>query len=133
MHDGVDRDLKQVRYVLEFKRNLISLGVIDQSGFIIKEENGELQFIKNDIVIMKKTRRNGLYVLKGFLFSLGIMVAVNRDKTKLWHMRLAHISENGLKELSKQGLFGYNQISSLEFCEKCVFGKATRQKFSTEK
>ncbi|KAH9657298.1 Integrase catalytic domain-containing protein [Citrus sinensis] len=43
------------------------------------------------------------------------------------------MSEKGLRELSKQGVIGSNQISSLEFCEKCVFSKATRQKFGTSK
>lgn len=38
------------------------------------------------------------------------------------------MSERGLKELDKQGLFGHDHISQLEFCERCVFGKATRQK-----
>lgn len=44
-------------------------------------------------------------------------------------MRLAHIRL--LKELEKQCLFGEDYIFSLEFCEKCAFGKATRQKFNT--
>ncbi|KAH9753275.1 hypothetical protein KPL71_015010 [Citrus sinensis] len=56
--------------------------------------------------------------------------SVTRDKTKLWHMRLAYISERGLRELSNQGLLGNDKVTSLNFCEKCVFGKATRLKFS---
>ena len=48
-------------------------------------------------------------------------------------MRLGHISQKGMKELEKQGLFGHDQITQLEFCEKCVFGKATRLKFNTGK
>ncbi|KAH9654970.1 hypothetical protein KPL70_022170 [Citrus sinensis] len=58
----------------------------------------------------------------------GVIASVSGDKTKLWHMRLAHMSEKGLRELGKQGLIGSGQISSLEFYEKCVFGKATRQR-----
>ena len=76
---------------------------------------------------MKGVRRNGLYVLIGSSCAPGIMASVSKDKTKLWHM-----SEKG-RELDKQGLIGYDQISSLKFCEKCVFGKATRQKFGTGK
>ena len=34
--DGIERDLKQVRYVPELKKNLISLGVMDQAGCSIK-------------------------------------------------------------------------------------------------
>ncbi|KAH9780502.1 hypothetical protein KPL71_008103 [Citrus sinensis] len=40
MHDGVDRELRSVRYVPELRRNLISLGTVDQSGCSIKAENG---------------------------------------------------------------------------------------------
>ena len=38
-----------------------------------------------------------------------------------------------MKELSKQGLLGNDQITSLQFCEKCVFGKATRHRFNPGK
>ncbi|KAH9770761.1 hypothetical protein KPL71_012475 [Citrus sinensis] len=133
MHDGVDRELRNVRYVPKLRRNLISLGTVDQSGCSIKAENGELQVTKNGIVIMKGIRRNELYVLMGSPHSPGVISSVSRDKTKLWHMRLAHMSEKGLRELCRQGLIGSSQISSLEFCEKCVFGKATRQRFGTGK
>ena len=55
---------------------------------------------------MKGIRRNGLYVLVGSITMPVITTSVSSDKTKLWHMRLAHMSERGLKELSKQGLLG---------------------------
>ncbi|KAH9743695.1 hypothetical protein KPL70_003390 [Citrus sinensis] len=133
MYDGSVKGLEQVRYVPELKRNLISLGMIDQLGCCIKAENGELQILKDGAIIMKCCRRNGLYVFKGSVELPGIITNVNNHKTRLWHMRLAHMSEKGLKELSKHGLLGTDQISALEFCEKCVFGKATRQKFNPGK
>ncbi|KAH9679839.1 hypothetical protein KPL71_026297 [Citrus sinensis] len=92
MYDGSVRSLEQVRYVPELKRNLISLGMIDQLGCCIKAENGELQILRDGRIIMKGSRRNGLYVLKGSV-----------------------------------------ELPALEFCEKCVFGKATRQKFNPGK
>ncbi|KAH9752645.1 hypothetical protein KPL71_014775 [Citrus sinensis] len=130
LHDGVTRDLHQVRFVLELKRNLISLGMVDQSGCTIKAKNGEIQVLDQGKIVMKGVRKNGLYILVGSSLVQGISASVTRDKTKLWHMRLAHISERGLKELSNQGLLGDDKVTSLKFCEKCVFGKATRLKFS---
>lgn len=126
MYDGMTRDLKQVRFVPDLRRNLISLGIIDQLGCSIKAENGQIEIIENGVVIMKGIRRNGLYVLVGSLPQLGVTTIVTSDKTKLWHIRLGHMSERGLKELDKQGLFGHDHICQLEFCERCVFGKATR-------
>ena len=133
MFDEIERDLKQVRYVPELKRNLISLGVIDQVGCSIKSENGNLQIEENGLVIMKGIRRNGLYVLTGSTAKLAITASVSSDRTKLWHMRLTHMGENGMKELSKQGLLGNDMITSLQFCEKCVFGKVTRHRFNPGK
>ncbi|KAH9764272.1 hypothetical protein KPL70_001465 [Citrus sinensis] len=131
LHNGVTRDLHQVRFVPELKRNLISLGMVDQSGCTIKAEKGEIQVLDQGKIVMKGVRKNGLYILVGSSPVQGISACVTRDKTKLWHMRLAHISERGLKELSNQGLLGDDKVTSLEFCEKCVFGKATRLKFSS--
>ncbi|KAH9705144.1 Integrase catalytic domain-containing protein [Citrus sinensis] len=133
MFDGIERDLKHVRYVPELKRNLISLGVIDQARCNIKAENGNLQIEENGLVIMKGIRRNGLYVLTGSTTKPAITASVSSDRTKLWHMRLTHMSEKGMKGLSKQGLLGNDQITSLQFCEKCVFGKATRHRFNPGK
>ena len=40
------------------------------------------------------------------------------------------MSERGLIELEKQGLFRSVKLGGLDFCEHCVIRKATRVKFS---
>ena len=100
MFGGVTRDLHQVRYVPELKRNLIFLGMVDQLGYTIKAKNGEIQVIDKGVIVMKEVRRNGLHILVGSSSEHGISTSMSRDKTKLWHMRLAHISEISLRELS---------------------------------
>ncbi|KAG8490810.1 hypothetical protein CXB51_014017 [Gossypium anomalum] len=52
------------------------------------------------------------------------------DITKIWHMRLGHMSENGMVELSKRGLLDGQGICKLNFCEHCVFGKQKRVRFT---
>ena len=130
MHDDITRDLHHVRYVPELQRNLISLGMVDQSWCTIKAENGEIQVLDQGKVVMKRVRKNMLYILIESLLVHGISTSVTRDKTKLWHMRLAHINERVLKELSNQCLLGDDKVNSLKFCEKCVFRKAIRLKFN---
>lgn len=107
--------------------------MLDQLGCSIKAENGQIQIIDKGAVVIKGIRRNGLYVLVGSVPNIRLSASVRNDKTKLWHMRLGHMSERGLKELEKHGLFGHDNISKLEFCERCIFGKATRQKFNLGK
>ena len=43
--------------------------------------------------------------------------------TKLWHMRLGHMSAQGMKELCKKGLLNGMNSSNQEFCENCLYGK----------
>ena len=49
----------------------------------------------------------------------------------MWHIRLGHISEMGLQELSKKNLLGGDKLEPLGFCEKCAYGKVKRIKFET--
>ena len=53
LHDGKIWELREVRYVFDLKRNLISLGLIDQNGFSIKLESGKLLIMKGSKIVMK--------------------------------------------------------------------------------
>ena len=53
MYDGMVRELTQVSNVPELKRNLISIGMFNQIGCVVKAENGTLKVIRGSIVIMK--------------------------------------------------------------------------------
>ena len=132
LHDETIRELKQVRFVPELKRNLISLGMLDQMGYSVKIEYGEMMIIKGTEIIMKGLRKNGVFVLDGKVVTgeVGVSVDANTDKTRLWHLRLGHIGVRGLKELDKQGLLEGDKIGDLEFCESCVLGKTTRASFN---
>ncbi|KAH9685121.1 Integrase catalytic domain-containing protein [Citrus sinensis] len=132
MYDGMVRELTQVRHVPELKRNLISIGMLDQTGCVIKAENGTLKVVRGSIVIMKGTKQNGLYVLNGHT-TVGEASVTEKceDKARLWHLRLGHMSERGLKEFQKNGVFGSDKLSSLGFCEDCILGKASRLKFES--
>ncbi|KAH9687838.1 hypothetical protein KPL70_014918 [Citrus sinensis] len=101
MFDGMIRELRDVRHVPDLKRNLISLGMLDKIGCLVKLESVTLKVLKRSMVVMKGNMSNG------------------------------HMSEMGLVELSKQGVLGVDKIELLKFCEDCVLGKSSRVKFST--
>ncbi|KAG8489513.1 hypothetical protein CXB51_017534 [Gossypium anomalum] len=109
MFDGVVRTLSDVRYVPELKRNLISLSTLDSKGYRYTAESRVLKISKGSLVVMKGQRKTAkLYVLQGSTVTGDAAVASSSlsddDITKLWHMCLGHMSENGMVELSKRGL-----------------------------
>ena len=63
MHDGVKRELQQVRYIPALKRNLILLGILDSKGYEYKAPGGVLKVTRGCLVVMKGLIENGLYVL----------------------------------------------------------------------
>ncbi|KAK4841553.1 hypothetical protein QYF36_006375 [Acer negundo] len=133
MYDGMVRVFSNVRYVPNLKRNLISLGVLDEEGCCYKAEKGVLKVSRGSLVILKGDKRNSLYVLKGVTVTNEIACVATKtsDITSLWHKRLGHMSERGLNELSKQNLLNGDSVNKLEFCENCVLGKQHRLIFST--
>ena len=133
MFDEMIRQLREVRHVPDLKRNLISVGTLDQVGCSIKVEYGVMKIIRGSIVIMKGNKHNGLYVLQGTAVTgdVNISSSLGLDKTVIWHLRLGHMSKKELRVLEKHGVFGDDKLGSLEFCEVCVLGKSCRTSFKT--
>ncbi|KAG8496828.1 hypothetical protein CXB51_008136 [Gossypium anomalum] len=133
--DGVVRTLSNMRHVPELKRNLISLSTLDSKGYRYTAESGVLKISKGSLVVMKGKRKIAkLYVLQGSTVTSDAAVVSSSlsddDITKFWHMRLEHMSENGMVKLSKKGLLDGQGICKLNFCEHCVFGKKKRVRFT---
>lgn len=133
MFDGVVRTLTNIKHVPELKKNLISLGMLDSIRCSFKAEGGAMRVSKGALVVMKGKKTSSLYILQGSMVTGAVVVSSMFDSngTRLWHMRLEHISERGLSKLSKQGLLCKQRIGKLEFCDHCVFEKQCRVKFNT--
>ncbi|KAJ8750530.1 hypothetical protein K2173_015683 [Erythroxylum novogranatense] len=101
MHDGTIRELSDVRYVPDMKKNLISIGALESKGIKITIEDGVLKAVYGALVVMKGTRRNNLYFC-GEILGGAISPVANVDSsgtTRLWHMRLGHAGEKALQGL----------------------------------
>ncbi|KAG8498693.1 hypothetical protein CXB51_005074 [Gossypium anomalum] len=102
MFDGVVRTLSDVRYVPELKRNLISLSTLDSKGYRYTAESGG-STVTGDAAVASSSLSDD-------------------DITKLWHMRLGHMSENGMVELSKRGLLDGQGICKLNSVSTVFLG-----------
>lgn len=56
---------------------------------------------------------------------------LSAETLNLWHLRLAHISEGGLKELVKQSHITGVQEFKLRQCEACILGKHKKASYKT--
>ena len=94
-----------------------------------------MKISKGILVVMKANRVENLYKLEGRTeIDHAIVASVGAaDFTRLWHQRLGHISERGMKVLADRKLLPSLKSIDLKFCEHCVYGKQARQKFKSRK
>ncbi|KAH9679836.1 hypothetical protein KPL71_026295 [Citrus sinensis] len=133
MFDGIIRTIGEVRHVNGLKKNLLSLGQMDSHGYKTHVENGIMKIVKGTLVLMKAEKIGAnLFMFKGeTLQEADACVASNgEESTMMWHLKLGHMSEQGLKILSERKLLPGLKSVSLPFCEHCVTSKQHRLKFS---
>ncbi|KAE8712086.1 cytochrome P450 71A9-like [Hibiscus syriacus] len=118
-------------------KNLISLGTLHKNGFIPKadEDRETIGIVKGALTVMKgKMTAGNIYRLLGSTVAGGVhSVESCGDTTKLWHMRLVHLSERGMIELHKRNMLHGVKSCKLDFCKYCVLGKQTKVRFKTAK
>ncbi|KAH9789507.1 Integrase catalytic domain-containing protein [Citrus sinensis] len=133
MFDGTIHTIGEVRHVNGLKKNLLSLGQMDSHGYKTHVENGIMKIVKGALVLMKAEKIGAnLFMLKGeTLQEADACVASNgEESTMMWHLKLGHMSEQGLKIRSERKLLLGLKSISLPFCEHCVTSKQHRLKFS---
>ena len=128
---GSIKMLKNVRYVPNIRRNLISTGTLDKLGYTHQGGDGLVSFYSGDKLALRGRLSGGLYVLDGNTeLSENLNTENQMSKTALWHSRLGHMNLNSLKVLVGKGLIVKKEIQELEFCEHCVLGKSKKLSFN---
>ena len=59
-----------------------------------------------------------------------ISVANSLVDSKLWHRRLGHMSEKGMKLLASKGKLADLKSVNVGLCEECIYGKHKKVSFS---
>ncbi|KAL0415707.1 UNVERIFIED_CONTAM: Retrovirus-related Pol polyprotein from transposon TNT 1-94 [Sesamum latifolium] len=93
------------------------------------EDKETIRIVKGALTVMKgKITPGNIYKLLGSTVVGGVhSVDSCDDNTKLWHMRLGHLSESGMTELYKRNLLHGVKSCKLDFCMFCVIRKQTKK------
>ena len=84
------RVLSNVRYVPNLRKNLSSLGVLDDLGYSYSSNGGIMKITKGALMVMKGQKVSMLYRLIGNIVVGRVAITTsmesNTDDTKLWYM-----------------------------------------------
>ncbi|GJS98311.1 retrovirus-related pol polyprotein from transposon TNT 1-94 [Tanacetum coccineum] len=92
-------ELERFKLRSGLKKRLISVGQLDEEGYHVGFEDQQWKVTKGSLVVAHGNKRGSLYMVE--VPSDGINAAINsRGNTALWHQRLGHMSEKGMKILA---------------------------------
>ena len=120
---------KDVKYIPTIKRMLISVSQLDGLGYKIAFENGQWKVSKGNLVIAHGWKKGTLYMAEMPVERVNA-VTDGPNPSTLWHQRLGHMSEKGMKILASKGKIPELKNVKVDFCEPCVFGKQKRVSFT---
>ena len=119
--------LEKVRHIPELRRNLISVGQLDDEGHAILFVSGTWKFTKEVRVLACGKKTGTLYMTSSPRDT--IAVADASTGTSLWHRKLGHMSEKGMKMLLSKGKLPELKSIDFDMCESCILGKQKNVSF----
>ncbi|KAK8588894.1 hypothetical protein V6N12_023306 [Hibiscus sabdariffa] len=123
MYDETTKTVQDVRHVNDLKKNILSYGLLDNNASKIETQNRIMKVFHGELVVMKvKKIAANLYMLKGETLqeAEASIASFSSNFAMLWHQKLGHMLEQGIKVLVEQKLLlGLTNVS-LHFCEHCI-------------
>jgi hypothetical protein len=145
LKDGRIRTFLRVLHIPKLATSLISVSKLDDPGVKTVFEKNTCKMVQGAMVLMRGVRCGTLYKLLGITYTNGcnnyvVLEQTNKEyktntipekKTMLWHQRLGHIREKGLRTLHGEGMVEgmSNCTLDFDFCEHCIYGKQNRVRF----
>ncbi|KAE8703963.1 hypothetical protein F3Y22_tig00110462pilonHSYRG00425 [Hibiscus syriacus] len=112
---------------------IVGVGTI-KLNIKIETQKGIMKVFPGALVVLKGEKiAANLYMLKGetLLEVEASIASCSSDSTMLWHQKLGHMSEQGMKVLVEQKLLPGLTKVTLPLCEHCITSKQHRLKFNT--
>lgn len=119
--------LQKVRHIPELKKNLISVGQLDDCGHSVVFSENSWKVTKGAMVLARGKKMGTLYSTTGLNNTIATTVA--ESTSDLWHCRLGHMSQKGMKELLSRGKLPELKSVDLGMCESCIMGKQKKVSF----
>ena len=121
--------LKNVRYIPSLlKKNLISIGQLDSTGYATKFGKSSWKIVKGAIVVARGTKSGTLYTTAGCMNR--VVVAESASNSSIWNNRLGHMSVKGMKMSAAEGVLEGLKSVDMSPCENCVMSKQKRVSFT---
>lgn len=136
---GYYLDLLDTFIVPSFRRNLVSVSLLDKSGYYCSFGNNQFSLSINSNVVGTGSlcAYDNLYLLDTVasyketlhVESKGTKRKLNTDNSAtLWHKRLGHISRNRVERLVSDGILDSLDFTNFGVCIDCIKGKQTKIK-----
>ena len=107
--------LRNIRHISKLKRNLISVGQL-ADGEMNTSFDGDVCKITKGAMVMAHGKKEGtLYMSSSF--GASISVASSEADVGVWHRRLGHMSEKGMKVILSKDKLSRLKYVDLDFCE----------------
>lgn len=119
--------LKDVRHVPNLKRNLVSVGQLAVASYT-STFIGNTWRVSNGTMVAAKGKKVGtLYLTSHGSDTLAVLD--NKKNSILWHNRLEHMSEKGMKVMHGIGKLPELELVDIDICEDCIFEKQKHVSF----
>ena len=136
---GRIRTLPGVLHIPKLSRSLIYVSKMDDAGVDTVFGKNTCKMVRGAMVLMRGVWCGTLYKLLGSTYTNGcnsffVPEQINKEdktntvpgkKTVLWHQRLGHIGEKGLRTLHNKGMVeGMSNFTlDFDFCEHLIYGE----------
>ena len=125
--------LKNVLFVPNIHKNLVSSSFLNKHGFRIVIESDKVILSKNGMFVGKIYVTDGIFKLNVMFFkddnAIKNSSAYLLESPNLWNGRLGHMNFDTLQRLSAKEYIPKLNIDSKHKCETCVEAKLTRSSF----
>jgi hypothetical protein len=129
-------DLVETFVAPSIRRNLISISVLDKSGFSCSFRNNKVSLSYDSNVVGYGFLNDNLYMLDiecpynniMQIESHGTKRKLNNNSATLWHKRLGHISKQRIQRLMSEGILESLDLSDFQVCIDCIKGKQTNKR-----